>query len=544
MNPDRAISLVILSVTLFVQARAEVASQCGKFTRQKNVIVFLCDDLGYGELNAYRKLYRYDSTFTVEPDRVAPTPNLDSLASQGLICTRAYSHTWCAPARQSLLSGMWNNRVSAYSHPWIGKQMKNLGLRTLMVGKNHGDLPARRILEWQGDLTEFDEAFYVNLGEFTYYRNPTNRFKRQPGDLIYERVGNQPAKPYVPQGEEYITDLFGQRVVSFIDQQAAAHQNFFIYCAFNAPHSPLQGKPADMRTLFPETFSSWSDEQIREDGMNWQRSKYHREHIMAMVYAVDRAIGNVIASLKQHGIYDDTLIIVASDNGGARAGSTIRSLNYPLSGAKHDSLEGGIRVPFIIRSGELAAATNKAAYYDGLISVCDILPTTLRYISPACDLGQTATDGTDVMSYLTGQKPKLTGRQYFLQARINKEFSTVFKQAQDGHNAVLIEDDHKIQKVANDFEKLTDFHYILKNLPNTTGDTNPTVRLRENYDTDNTSEPAKKSAMIRDLEALLSSAGGDFTAEWSGNPAYNAITVPVVERYLKGTNATPPKAKP
>lgn len=543
MNVESVVRIVVLFITLVLHARAENPAQAPMTARQRNVIVFLCDDLGYGELNAYRKLYRYSPTSTDEPAKVAATPHLDSLASQGVICTRAYSHTWCAPARQSLLSGMWNNRISAYGQPWIGKHMKDFGLQTLMVGKNHGDLPARRILEWHGAKTEFDETFHVNLGEFTYYRNPDNRFKRESGDVLCQRVGSQPAKPYVPEGEEYITDLFAKRVVSFIDQKASANQGFFIYCAFNAPHSPLQGKPEDMRALFPKTFGSWTDEQIRQDGMKWQDSRYHREHIIAMVHAVDRAIGSVITSLKQHGLYDDTLIVVTSDNGGARSGKTIRSLNYPLSGAKHDSLDGGFRVPFIVRSGELAAAPRKPPFYDGLVSVCDILPTAIHHVDPARDLAQTATDGTDIMPYLMGAKAKLTGRRFFFQAKIPKDQSPTFKQPQDGYNSVLIEDDHKLQRVANDGSKPGKFHDVLKYLPDVTRDANPTIRLRENYDTDNTREPEKKSTMIRDLEALLSSSGNDLASEWSGNPSNKSLAGPFLHRYLKGADASQKSAR-
>ncbi|MCU0794349.1 MAG: sulfatase-like hydrolase/transferase [Akkermansiaceae bacterium] len=505
-------------------------------SRGRSVIVFLFDDLGFGELSAYRNLYRYVPSATDEPSDVAPTPHLDKLASQGVICTRAYSHCWCAPTRQSLLSGMWNNRNSAYGRPWIGNHMRNLGMRTLMVGKNHGDLPAKRILDWRGGKSEFDETFHVNLGEFAYYRNPQSRYARETGDVIRSRTGGQKPVPYLPKGEEYITDLFAERMVSFIDQQASAQRGFFIYCAFNAPHSPLHGKPEDMRALFPTRFGSWSDERIREDGLNWRNSRYQREHIMAMVHAADRAIGTVVAALRRHGVYDDTLIIVTSDNGGARDGKVIRSLNYPLSGAKHDSLDGGIRVPFIVSSGELAASRDRKPRYDGLVSVCDILPTAVRFVDPSFDPAAVETDGANLMPHLLGLKPTLTGRRYFMQAKIAKDRSVSFHEPTDGYNAVLIKDDYKLQRICDDGAKPADFRYVLQHLPDVAGDRAPATRLRESYDKDNVDDPEIKSAMIREMESLLAAEGDDLSPEWSGNPANAQVILPILHRYLKSGN--------
>jgi hypothetical protein len=102
-------------------------------------------------------------------------------------------------------------------------------------------------------------------------------------------------------------------MVNFINARAAVNGDFFILCAFNAPHTPLHGKPEDMRALFPAIFGSWTDQQIRDNGAAWQGSIYKSEHLMAMMHAVDRAIGQVISTLQAHGLYDDTLIILTSD---------------------------------------------------------------------------------------------------------------------------------------------------------------------------------------------------------------------------------------
>lgn len=502
--------------------------------RGKNVIVFFCDDLGFGELNAYRSLYNFDPSYTDEPSAVAPTPHIDSLADQGMVCTRAYSHPWCAPARQSLLSGLWNNRLSTYGRPWIGQHMKSLGLRTQMLGKSHGLRPGQMVLDWKGSQTEFDEAFYVNRGDFAFYRNPTESYKFDNADRIQQRVENQTASQYIPAGEEYITDLFADRMVDFINSRAAINEDFFIYCAFNAPHTPLHGKPEDMRTLFPATFGSWTDQQIRDNGAAWQGSIYKREHLMAMMYAVDRAVGQVISTLQAHGLYDDTLIILTSDNGGEQTSSSlIYSLNYPLSGDKHDTLDGGMRVPFIVRSGALAASQTKPDYYDGLISVCDILPTAMRYVDPSYDLSYLTTDGTDIMPYLLGEQPPPTGRRYFVQRGIPNSQSIIFNEPQDGYNSVLVQDDYKILRVFNDNADRNTFQDVLNWLPDTTAETNPTLLLNENFSTDNVNDPAKKASMVTILQNLLAT-DADLAGDWAGS-GNDTIIVPAMNAQLVGS---------
>ena len=213
------------------------------------------------------------------------------------------------------------------------------------------------------------------------------------------------------------------------------------------------------------------------------------------------------------------MIIFTSDNGGEEDDSTIYSLNYPLWGDKHDSLDGGIRVPFIVYSPEIAASTNKPSHYDGLVSVCDILPTAVQFVDETFSLDHLHTDGTDLHPYLTGEQPKLTGRRYFLQQRINNYQSMVFNEPQNGHGSVLIADDYKIMKVSRDRDDLATFDYVLHHMPDTTGETDPTLLIEEDYFSDNVDEPAIKAALVAELESLLSAEASDFTIDWSGGDA-------------------------
>ncbi|GEM_PF-3126300 len=123
-----------------------------------NFIVILADDMGTGDIGAYRELYPggpEEPRFAARRDPNYPgtlpiqlahqfTPNLDRLAREGIRCTRGYATAWCAPSRQMLFSGLWANRTNAYDHPWVGAQLRAAGYATGMMGKNHGVRPINR----------------------------------------------------------------------------------------------------------------------------------------------------------------------------------------------------------------------------------------------------------------------------------------------------------------------------------------------------------------------------------------------------------------
>ena len=151
--------LVMSSPTLFAQSlnsSEPAAAKPKEKTQNANVIVIFCDDLGYGELPAYRRLYKGADELTTAIGSF--TPNLDRLANEGIVCTRAYAHNWCAPSRQSLLSGLWQMRKSAFKgQPWIGRHMRNAGLKTAQFGKYHGVGEELVTVAHNGKYNEFDE---------------------------------------------------------------------------------------------------------------------------------------------------------------------------------------------------------------------------------------------------------------------------------------------------------------------------------------------------------------------------------------------------
>lgn len=457
-----------------------------KKNRPPNVVVIFCDDLGYGELPVYRKLYLDgDQTQTAIGSF---TPNLDRLAKGGVVCTRAYGNNHCIPSRMSLLSGMWSMRsVTLGGQPLLGRSMREAGLKTAHFGKYHHEIEKTITIPYHQKFLEFDEFFGFEAMT-NYCRKAGEPIAEHKNSPITYRVGEKTIAYQFPKDGAYITDTLTNLSVDFINRCAHDDQPFFLYLPYNAPHTPIQAKDEDLRTLFPKQAKNAST----------------RQRIMAMVYAVDRGVGQVIKTLKENGQLDNTLIIFTGDNGGEET----LSLTYPLHGFKHEPFDGGIRVPYIVWSKALESSATKPKYYDGLVSICDILPTALKYVKPSTDLGSLKSDGTDVMPYLLGQKPPLTGRQYLNVRTLNHRSNTWDggRETQGttiGSSVTLLVDDFKIIKIWQDRTKHDKYSYQLQHLPDMVGKPKPRSSLIEDYYEDNINDPEKKEAMIKQLESLL-----------------------------------------
>jgi arylsulfatase A-like enzyme len=181
----------------------------------------------------------------------------------------------------------------------------------------------------------------------------------------------------------YLTDAIGREAVSFIDRHKGGP--FFLEVAFNAVHTPMEADDARLAR-----FASIADPE--------------RRTYAAMLSALDDAAGSVLAKLREAGLEDDTLVVFFSDNGGpTMLGTTINgSRNTPLRGSKRTTLEGGIRVPFVLSwKGKLPAGRT---YAEPVIQL-DVLPTALAAAGVASDTGW-GLDGVDLLPHLTGRDEK------------------------------------------------------------------------------------------------------------------------------------------
>ncbi|MBI1358317.1 MAG: sulfatase-like hydrolase/transferase [Acidobacteria bacterium] len=379
-------------------ALAAVASLAAK----PNIVLIVADDLGYAELGC-------------QGAKDLPTPRIDSIAAGGVRFTNGYvTAPVCCPSRAGFLTGRMQTRFG-HERNAIGVQnldaeiglpldqatladlLKPAGYKTALVGKWHlGAHPTRR-----PHRRGFDEFFgFLNEGHYyvpqpyegvwTWLRiakNPYGAWNRlQVGPFVFSdhmgsdeptydlenplRRGDDPVSE-----PEYLTDALAREAVDFIDRNK--RDPFFLYLAFNAPHSPMQAADAYM-----ERFRDIED--------------IHRRIFVSMVANLDDAVGRVLDKLEAEGLTEDTLIFFLSDNGGPT--KELTSSNAPLREGKGQVYEGGLRVPFL--------AQWKGRWPEGKIdarpaSSLDIVPTALAAAGAPLPDGL---DGVDLTPWLTGER--------------------------------------------------------------------------------------------------------------------------------------------
>ncbi len=383
--------------------------------RKPNVIVILADDLGYNDVSFYGG---------GTAGGLIKTPNIDSIGRDGVNFPAGYAgNATCAPSRAALMTGRYATRfgyeftptplgfqrlVGGHqgNAPWpvlyhpereaevpelrelgipageetIATMMRRAGYHTLHLGKWHlGETEAMR-----PDARGFDESlgFYAGAAMFMAEDDPNVVNSRQDFDPIDKflwagltngvRYNSGPL--FAPNA--HMTDYLSDQAVEAI--RANKDRPFFLYLAYNAPHTPLQALQADYDAL----------PQIKDHTLRVYA---------AMIAQLDRGIGRVLAELKAQGLDENTLVIFTSDNGGAHYVG-LDGLNAPYSGWKATFYEGGIRVPFFMRwPGVLPAG----ATYAAPISHFDIFATAAGAAGAPLPTDRII-DGVDVVPFITG----------------------------------------------------------------------------------------------------------------------------------------------
>ncbi len=341
-----------------------------------NIVLLFSDDAGYAD-------------FGFHGSKIMKTPNLDKLAKQAVRFTQGYvSDPTCGPSRAGLITGRYQQRfgfeennvpgfMSAVSaadgremglpveEVTIADYMKKMGYTTSFYGKWHlgGDdrfHPVKR---------GFDEFYGFRGGARSYF--PYSNIPAQKMDLMERGFGN------FVEPEQYLTDALAMEAIDFIERNAKAKKPFFTILSFNAVHTPMDATKEDL-DQFPEL-------------------KGKRKIVAAMTLALDRACGKVLDKLKELGIDKNTLVVFTNDNGGPTDKNA--GVNFPLSGTKSSHLEGGIRVPFLIKWPNNTGANTT---YDYPISTLDLLPTFFA-IGGGDVRTIKGTDGVDLLPYITGE---------------------------------------------------------------------------------------------------------------------------------------------
>jgi arylsulfatase A-like enzyme len=347
----------------------------------------MADDMGYADLGCYG-------------NAEVATPNLDRIAARGVRLTQGYAASAvCSATRTALITGRYHYRLPIGleeplaarpglglppDHPTLPSILRDGGYATALVGKWHlGQPPA-----YGPTLSGYDSFYGIRSGAIDYY---THLNSRNAHDLWDE------AEPVMTDG--YVTDILGQRAVETVQRLARGDRPFFLSLHFTAPHWPWEapGDRAEAERLRGGTLRHY-------DG-GTQRTYYR------MIEAMDLQIGRVVQALEAAGVDDDTIIAFTSDNGGERYSRT-----WPFTGMKTELLEGGIRVPCLLR---WPTAIPGGLVSDQVLISMDWMPTLLSAAGLAPD-DRMPSDGMDLLDRLSGREA-VTPRLLFWRYRHNQQ---------------------------------------------------------------------------------------------------------------------------
>ena len=322
-----------------------------------NFVFILADDLGYADLGCYggRSAARGASC----------SPNLDRMAAEGLRFTDGYANSSvCSPSRFALITGRWQYRLRGGAeepmatrtrgnpdlglpagHPTMPSLLAAAGYSSALAGKWHLGFPPHF-----GPLQSgYQEFFGVMSGGVDYF---THCDSAGVHDLC--EGGGAVQKP------GYLTDLISDRAVDYIGRQAGKNSDgkapFLLSVHYTAPHWPWEARE-------DEAVARSIDKIIHTDGGSV-------ETYLRMIHHMDEGIGRILDALSAIGAAENTIVVFTSDNGGERFSDT-----WPLVGKKMDLLEGGIRVPYIVRWPAQIRAGGTTAQ---LATTMDWLPTFLE----------------------------------------------------------------------------------------------------------------------------------------------------------------------
>ncbi len=346
----------------------------GAQSSRPNIVFILAYDLGFADVSCYGQ---QDYT----------TPNVDRLALEGMKFMQAYANSAvCSATRTALITGRYQYRLTvgleepigattprniglSPSHPTLPSLLRTTGYATTLVGKWHlGFLPDFSPLK-----SGYDHFFGIFGGAADYFnhgpdhaRSGAEAFQLHEDEVPVERHG-------------YMTNLLGDRAVETIATYATSRQPFLLSLHFTAPHWPWEGPDDEAESRRIRSITH------RDGGTQKTYGK--------MVQSLDANIGRVLQALDVHGLSPNTIVVFTSDNGGERF-----SKIWPFTGMKGELLEGGLRIPAIVRwPGHVAAGSMS----DQPMISMDWMPTLLAAAGTRPDPAYPS-DGEDLTPALGG----------------------------------------------------------------------------------------------------------------------------------------------
>ena len=380
-----------------------------------NIILILADDLGFNDVSYYNG---------GAADGSLLTPHIDSLAEEGVAFLNGYAASpVCSPSRAAIMTGRYSSRYGFEFTPYPAQaarimnllrkdgELSTINLEDVQwdeVGLTVGGLPNEEIT-----IAEMlqDNGYYTahigkwHLGGFNDGMRPNDQgfddslmlnsslyFPKNHPDIVNAKIDSavedmvwassqyaasfNGSEPFEPGG--YITDYYTDEAVKVIDNNK--DRPFFLYLGHFAPHNPLQS--------------------LKKDYEKHSHMENHTLQVYAgMIEALDRSIGKILSALEKNGLTENTLIIFASDNGGAGY-IGLDDINKPYRGWKLTHFEGGMHIPFFAK---WPAKIKKDMKYNKRIHHTDIFSTILgaANIEPPKEI---TIDGVNLIPFLTNEK--------------------------------------------------------------------------------------------------------------------------------------------
>lgn len=364
--------LFLFSSVLTGPLSAWAVEQQPKKVNPPNIVIFLADDQGWGDLSC-------------NGNTMLKTPNIDSLAKNGVRLDRFYVCPVCSPTRAEFLTGRYHPRTGVrgvstglerlnLDEKTLADSCKNAGYATAAFGKWHNGS------QWpyHPNARGFDEYYGFTSGHWGEYIDPPLEHNGVP-----------------VRGKGFTVDDFTSHAIDFIEKNSA--KPFLVYLPYNTPHSPF---------IVPKPFwNNFKNKAIPQRGVEGDREDIDvTRAVFAMCENIDVNVGRVLSKIENLGIKENTIVLYFSDNGP----NSFR-FNGGMKGRKGSTDEGGVRSPgFISWPGKLPAGKTVAQ----ICGAIDILPTLLS-LSGISRVGDKPLDGKDLSKLFFDADPQWPERMIF-----------------------------------------------------------------------------------------------------------------------------------
>ncbi len=369
---------------LALAALLGAASLAPAAERRPNFVLLLADDLGWGDVG-----------FNSRADW--KTPHLDKLASQGTVFKRWYvAAVVCAPSRAALMTGKYtiHNGVSGNNDDLppdavtLAAALKPHGYATALFGKWHHGKP-------RPEQKSYRHPLDLGFDQFVGFTDARAAWEHFPKKLWYGRE----EKPVAGHADT----IFADHAIDFL--KANKERPFFLYVPFIIPHLHVEATAEDV--------AEYKGKFVEKDPAKPVRATY-----AAMVTRLDKEVGRIVKALDDLGLADDTIVLFSSDHGatfevGNQGASAFHDSNRPFRGGKRTLLEGGIRVPAVVRwPGKVPAGRETHE----IVHNIDVLPTFLAAAGVKPEAAWKV-DGADLLAVWQG-KAKTPERTLFWEWRV------------------------------------------------------------------------------------------------------------------------------